>query len=40
MGISAGCYEQMNGYRTAVPEVHDKPGGICTPWKRNGFTMD
>jgi len=38
--MSAGCYAQMNGYKTAVYEMHNKPGGLCTSWKRNGFTMD
>lgn len=39
-GLSAGCYAQMNGYRTTVFEMHDKPGGLCTSWKRHDFTMD
>ncbi len=39
-GLSAGCYAQMNGYETTIFEMHDKPGGLCTSWKRNDFTMD
>ena len=39
-GLSAGCYGQMNGYRTQVFELHDKPGGLCTSWKRKGYTLD
>ncbi len=39
-GLSAGCYGQMSGYRTRVFEMHDKPGGLCTSWKRNGYTID
>jgi phytoene dehydrogenase-like protein len=39
-GLSAGCYGQMNGYRTRIFEMHDKPGGLCTGWKRNGYTFD
>jgi phytoene dehydrogenase-like protein len=35
-GLSAGCYGQMNGYRTRIFELHDKPGGLCTAWKRSG----
>jgi phytoene dehydrogenase-like protein len=35
-GLSAGCYGQMNGYSTQVFELHDKPGGLCTAWKRYG----
>jgi 2-polyprenyl-6-methoxyphenol hydroxylase-like FAD-dependent oxidoreductase len=26
-GLSAGCYGQMNGYKTQLFEMHDKPGG-------------
>jgi phytoene dehydrogenase-like protein len=29
-GLSAGCYGQMNGYKTQLFEMHDKPGGVCT----------
>lgn len=39
-GLSAGCYGQMNGYRTQIFEMHSKPGGVCTSWKRNGYTID
>jgi len=39
-GLSAGCYCQMNGYRTQIFEMHDKPGGVCTSWKRRGYTID
>ena len=39
-GLSAGCYGQMNGYRTRIFEMHDKPGGLCTSWKHNGYTID
>ncbi len=39
-GLSAGCYGQMNGYRTQIFELHDKPGGLCTSWKRTGYTID
>jgi phytoene dehydrogenase-like protein len=30
----------MNGYRTQIFEMHDKPGGLCTSWKREGYTFD
>ena len=33
-GLSAGCYAQMNGYTSRIFEMHDKPGGLCTAWKR------
>lgn len=39
-GLSAGCYGQVNGYRTQIFEMSDKPGGLCTAWKRNGYTFD
>jgi len=39
-GLSAGCYLQMNGYDTEIFELHDKPGGLCTSWKRKNYTID
>jgi phytoene dehydrogenase-like protein len=30
----------MNGYKTKVFEMHDVPGGLCTSWKRKGYTFD
>jgi len=39
-GLSAGCYGQMNGYRTQIFEMHTTPGGLCTSWKRKGYTFD
>ena len=39
-GLSTGCYGQMNGYRTHIFEMHNKPGGLCTSWKRKGYTID
>ena len=39
-GLSTGCYAQMSGYRTRIFELHDKPGGLCTAWKRKGYTFD
>jgi len=39
-GLSAGCYSQMNGYRTRIFEMQNKPGGVCTSWKRKGYTID
>lgn len=39
-GLSAGCYGQMNGYRTQIFELHSLPGGLCTSWKRQGYTFD
>ena len=39
-GLSAGIYGQMNGYRTQIFELHTQPGGLCTAWKRKGYTID
>jgi phytoene dehydrogenase-like protein len=39
-GLAAGCYGQMNGYKTWIFELHSAPGGLCTAWKRKGYTFD
>lgn len=39
-GLSAGCYLQMNDYDSEIFELHNTPGGLCTAWKRNGYTFD
>lgn len=40
-GLSAGCYGQMNGYRTRIFEMDNaNPGGLCTSWERKGYTID
>ena len=39
-GLCTGCYAQMNGYRAHIYEMHTKPGGLCTAWTRNGYTID
>ena len=39
-GLSAGCYLQMNGYETRIFEMDTRPGGVCTAWKRKGYTID
>jgi phytoene dehydrogenase-like protein len=39
-GLSAGCYAQMNGYRTQIFELHNLPGGLCTAWERKGYLFD
>jgi phytoene dehydrogenase-like protein len=39
-GLAAGCYGRMNGYKTTIFEMHDKAGGVCTAWKRKGYTVD
>ena len=39
-GLSAGCYARMNGYDAEIYEMHNIPGGLCTSWKRGGYTFD
>jgi phytoene dehydrogenase-like protein len=39
-GLAAGIYGQINGYETQIFEMHIKPGGQCTSWKRKGYTFD
>jgi phytoene dehydrogenase-like protein len=39
-GLSTGCYAQLNGFRTTILEMHAIPGGLCTAWKRKGYTFD
>jgi phytoene dehydrogenase-like protein len=39
-GLSVGCYGRMNGYATTIYEMHSQPGGQCTAWKRQGYTVD
>jgi phytoene dehydrogenase-like protein len=39
-GLSAGCYGQLNSYQTKIFELHTLPGGLCTAWKRKGYTFD
>jgi phytoene dehydrogenase-like protein len=39
-GLSAGCFLQMNGYETEIFELNNSAGGLCTSWKRNGYTID
>ena len=39
-GLSTGIYGRLNGYRTTILESHRIPGGLCTAWKRKGYTFD
>jgi phytoene dehydrogenase-like protein len=39
-GLATGCYGQMNDYKTRIFELHDKPGGLCTAWKRKNYIFD
>jgi phytoene dehydrogenase-like protein len=39
-GLAAGCYAQLGGLKAHIFEAHNLPGGLCTSWKRNGYTFD
>jgi phytoene dehydrogenase-like protein len=39
-GLSAGCYAQMNGFKTSIYEMNKVPGGLCAAWQRKGYTFD
>ncbi len=39
-GLSAGCYAQMNGYRSQIFELHHHPCGLCTSWKRRDYLFE
>lgn len=39
-GLSSGCYLQMSGFETEIFEMGATPGGLCTGWKRKGYTFD
>lgn len=39
-GLSAGCYCVMNGFDVQIFEMHNIPGGLCTAWKKKGYTFD
>ncbi len=39
-GLAAGCYAQMNGYRSEILEAGRVAGGLCSAWTRKGYTFD
>lgn len=39
-GLAAGCYAQMNGYRSQIFEQNTYPGGLCTAGQQQGYTFD
>ena len=39
-GLAAGIYARQAGYDATVVEQHTLPGGLCTAWKRKGYTID
>lgn len=39
-GLCTGCYLQMSGFETQIFEKHSIPGGLCTSWEKDGYTID
>lgn len=39
-GLVCGCYLAKAGLKVLICEQHNKPGGYCTSFKRQGFTFD
>lgn len=39
-GLAAGCYAQMNGYRTTIFEQSHRAGGLCASWRRGDYLFD
>jgi phytoene dehydrogenase-like protein len=39
-GLAAGCYAQMNGYRSRIFEHHAHPGGVAACWRRGEYLID
>jgi phytoene dehydrogenase-like protein len=39
-GLSAGIYSRLSGFDTEIYEMNEKPGGLCTTWKRKGYSFD
>ncbi|MFX0136744.1 MAG: phytoene desaturase family protein [Candidatus Hodarchaeota archaeon] len=39
-GLTCGCYLAKAGMKVLIVEQHNKPGGCCTSFKRNGVSFD
>lgn len=39
-GLTAGIYAQQKGFETEIYEKNAMPGGECTGWERDGYTVD
>ena len=39
-GLTAAIYCQKSGFETTVFEKHSKSGGLCSGWKRNGYSFE
>ncbi len=39
-GLSAGIFARKKGFEVDIYESHFLPGGMCTSWKRKGYTFE
>jgi phytoene desaturase len=39
-GLAAGCFAQMNGYRSRIVEHHTQPGGVAAAWRRGDYLIE
>ena len=39
-GLATGIFARINGFQAEIIEMHSIPGGMCTAWKRKGYTFD
>jgi len=39
-GLAAGVHALARGWEVDIFEMHDRPGGLCTTWKRDGYLFD
>lgn len=39
-GLSTAVHAARNGYEVTLLEHHTQPGGVCTAWQREGYTID
>jgi len=39
-GLAAGCYLQMSGFESEIFESQAGAGGLCTSWKKGGYTFE
>jgi phytoene dehydrogenase-like protein len=39
-GLCAGVYARRCGYEVDIVEMHERPGGLATSWRRDGYTFE
>ena len=39
-GLATGYYARLYGYDVDIYEMHNKPGGMCTSWRRKDYIFD